>query len=142
MTASCLVTRYRTPLIVAHLTVASQRGLHPACMKHISDPRTQADCPTEALTWLQMEKRLVPLPPHNQSQPHRTFLVHQNLRRPLLPRQPPRRRIGLPQRRTTSRPSLTDDRTRRRRKTPKPRSNRLQSQLLLSLLKQLRYFFT
>ena len=29
-------------------------------MKHISDPRTQTDCPTEALTRLQMEKRLVP----------------------------------------------------------------------------------
>jgi hypothetical protein len=43
MTASCLVTRYRAHIIVAHLTVASQRGLHPACMKRISEPAGQTD---------------------------------------------------------------------------------------------------
>jgi hypothetical protein len=90
----------------------------------------------EALTRLQMEKRLAPYLCTTQSQPHRTFLVHQNLRRPLLPRQPPRRRIGLPQRRTTSRPSLADHRTRPRRKTHQPRSDRLQRQPMLSLFTQ------
>ncbi len=60
-------------IIVAHLTVASQRGLSPARMTRISEqagqtydervgatPHTQTDCPKEALTRLQMEKRLVP----------------------------------------------------------------------------------
>ena len=80
-------------------------------------PHTPTDCPQEALTRLQTEKRLTSLSPHNQSQPYRTFLVHQNPRRPLLPHQPDRRRIRSPQRRTTSWPSLVGDRTRRRRKT-------------------------
>ena len=47
-------------------------------------------------------KAVDPLSPHNQSQPDRTFLVHQNSRRALLHRQSDRRRIGSPQRRTAA----------------------------------------
>ena len=90
----------------------------------------------EALTRFQMEKRFVPYRRTTQSQPRRTFLVHQNPRRAILRPQPNRRRIGSPQRRTTSRPSLAGDRTRCRRKTYKPSSDRLQSQSLLSLFDQ------
>ena len=87
-------------------------------------------------------KTVASLSPHNQNQPHRTFLVHQNPRRPLLHPQPDRRGLGSPQRRTTSRPSLAGYRTRRRRKTHKPRGHRLQNQSVLNLFKQLRLFFT
>jgi hypothetical protein len=47
-------------------------------------PRTQTDCPQEASTRLQMGKVVGSLPPHHQSQPHRTFPVYQNPRRTAL----------------------------------------------------------